>query len=102
MIVQRHTGPFPQVWSRHIKAHYHPMLMLVKPPIKAKPTNGWISDLITGGRDKEHHAWGQGPDVFKYFIERLTEPGGLVVDPFCGGGTVPEACIMTGRRYIAT
>jgi|HubBroStandDraft_1064217.scaffolds.fasta_scaffold337559_1 DNA modification methylase len=78
------------------------MLMLVKPPIKAKPTNGWISDLITGGRDKEHHAWGQGPDVFKYFIERLTEPGGLVVDPFCGGGTVPEACIMTGRRYIAT
>ena len=45
---------------------------------------------------------GQGLEQFQYFVERLTEPGQLVVDPFCGGGTVPVACIATGRRFVAT
>lgn len=58
--------------------------------------------MILGKRDKEHHWMGQGVEQFQYFVERLTEPGGLVVDPFCGGGTVPVACLATGRRYIAT
>jgi hypothetical protein len=26
----------------------------------------------------------------------------IVVDPFVGGGTVPVACVATGRSYIAT
>ena len=44
------------------------------------------------------------PQSVYYFhaASRLTEPGELVVDPFCGGGTVPVACVATGRRYIAT
>jgi tRNA/tmRNA/rRNA uracil-C5-methylase (TrmA/RlmC/RlmD family) len=32
----------------------------------------------------------------------LTEAGDLVVDPFCGGGTVPAACQALGRRWLAT
>lgn len=35
------------------------------------------------------------------FIDRLTKPGDLILDPFCGGGTVPETCIKLGRRWIA-
>jgi len=33
-------------------------------------------------------------------IERLTKPGNVILDPFCGGGTVPVACQRTGRRYV--
>ncbi len=32
---------------------------------------------------------------------RLTEPGQLVVDPFCGGGQIPAACKAIGRRWLA-
>jgi DNA methylase len=59
-------------------------------------------DLIPGERDKLHHSWGQGLKQLQYLVEHLSEPGQLVVDPFVGGGTVPVACVSTGRRYIAT
>jgi DNA modification methylase len=32
----------------------------------------------------------------------LTEAGDLIVDPFAGGGTVPAACKILGRRWLAT
>ena len=38
----------------------------------------------------------------EYLIQRLTEPGQLVVDPFCGGGTIPAACKVLGRGWLAT
>ena len=58
--------------------------------------------LEGGGRDKEHHDWGQDQSEIEYLIEKLTEPGALVVEPFCGGGSVPAACKKLGRRWIAT
>lgn len=33
-------------------------------------------------------------------IERYTQPGDLILDPFCGSGTTGVACIQTGRRFI--
>ena len=53
-------------------------------------------------RDKEHHDWGQDESEVKYPIQRLTELGQLVVDPFCGGGQIPAACKGLGRRWLAT
>jgi tRNA G10 N-methylase Trm11 len=36
-------------------------------------------------------------------LERLTLPGELVVDPFCGSGTIGVALrSIGGRRYIGT
>ncbi|HHW26359.1 MAG TPA: site-specific DNA-methyltransferase [Firmicutes bacterium] len=40
------------------------------------------------------------PNLPHYFISRCTEPGDLVLDPFCGRGTTPlEACLL-GRVGI--
>ena len=36
------------------------------------------------------------------WIEATTKPGDLVCDPYCGGGTVPLACLAVKRRWIAT
>lgn len=33
-------------------------------------------------------------------VECLCPPGGVVVDPFCGSGTIPEAAYRTGRVGI--
>jgi len=35
-----------------------------------------------------------------HFIERITSPGQLVVDPFLGSGTTALACKKLGRRLI--
>lgn len=33
-------------------------------------------------------------------VEDFTEPGELVLDPFCGSGSLGVACVRLGRRYI--
>lgn len=33
-------------------------------------------------------------------VELFTDPGDLVLDPFCGSGTTGVACIRLGRRFI--
>ena len=38
--------------------------------------------------------------LMEYLIRTYTAPGDLVVDPFCGTGSVPIACKNTGRRFI--
>jgi DNA methylase len=36
------------------------------------------------------------------FIERLSEPGDLVVDPFCGFGTMAPVCRRMSRRCLTS
>jgi hypothetical protein len=35
-------------------------------------------------------------------IDAYTKAGDLVVDPFCGSGTIPLECVLRGRRAIAS
>lgn len=41
------------------------------------------------------------PTIAKWLIERFTKPGELVLDPFCGSGTIPLEAVLNGRRAIA-
>lgn len=62
----------------------------------------WINDDVFGsaGDDKQHHHWGQSESGMASLIERLTEPGQLVADPFLGGGTTAVVCRDLDRRFI--
>ena len=94
-------GSHCAVHARNVQNKWKPILAFAKPPVKKAPN--WLSDLLEGGgRDKEHHDWGQDESEVEYLIQRLTEPGQLVVEPFCGGGQIPAACKATGRRWLAT
>ena len=94
-------GQHCAIHSRQVQNKWKPILAFAKPPLKKAPN--WLSDLLEGGgRDKEHHDWGQDESEVTYLIQRLTEPGQLVVDPFCGGGQIPAACKATGRRWLST
>ncbi|WP_313055653.1 DNA methyltransferase [Pseudomonas lopnurensis] len=42
------------------------------------------------------------PNIARELIVTYTQPGQLVVDPFCGSGTVPLEAILTGREVIAS
>jgi hypothetical protein len=42
------------------------------------------------------------PESFvETWIDRLTKPGDLVLDPFCGRGTTPFQALLMGRKAIA-
>ena len=101
MIAIEFSGQHCAIHPRRVQNKWKPILAFAKPPVKKAPN--WLSDhLDGGGRDKEHHDWGQDQSEVEYLIEKLTEPGQLVVDPFCGGGTIPAACKLLGRRWLAT
>jgi DNA methylase len=62
------------------------------------------SDLSLPGRsDKDWHRWEQDIEPVRNWIVSLSPPeGGLVVDPFLGGGTVAVAAYEAGRRFIGS
>lgn len=42
------------------------------------------------------------PNIARELIAAHTLPGQLVVDPFCGSGTVPLEAFLAGREVIAS
>jgi len=82
-----------------IVAGWKPIVWFVKETRGDKQT--FITDVVTGAREKSHHDWQQAVSEARYFIDLLTHPDGFVVDPFCGGGTTPVACIKSGRKWAS-
>ena len=49
-----------------------------------------------------HTYWSKKPpDAIRQYVRHYTEPGDLVLDPFCGSGTTALAALMEGRATIA-
>jgi hypothetical protein len=82
-----------------IVAGWKPIVWFVKETRGDKQT--FITDVVTGAREKSHHDWQQAVSEARYFIDHLTQHDGFVVDPFCGGGTTPVACIQSGRKWAS-
>jgi len=95
-----HSGPSLLRMNEYgIVNGWKPMLWFVKETRGDKTT--FINDVATGSREKSHHEWQQSEAEARYFIELLTDQDGFVVDPFCGGGTTPVACVKAGRKWAA-
>lgn len=92
------------IWSRNLQVKWKPVLVYAKPMANGgiSPAPAMLTDRIEGGgRSKEYHAWGQDANEATYWIEKLCPANGLVCDPYTGGGAIPLACHLTGRRWIA-
>lgn len=61
-----------------------------------------VSDTYTvgAGSPQNLHPWQQAAKPWELWLDRLTPPNGLVVDPFCGSGTTGLAARKIGRRWI--
>lgn len=95
-----HSGPTLLRMNEYgIVNGWKPMLWFVKETRGDKTT--FVNDVATGTREKSHHEWQQSEAEARYFIDLLTDPDDFVVDPFCGGGTTPIACIALGRKWAA-
>jgi len=92
-----------KIWTRKFTNEFRPFLIFAKRPAPPNAKHGWLSDLVhSTSPDKSHHKHGQDAGRFQYYIDRLTIPGELVVDPFVGGGTTAEISAKTGRRFVGT
>jgi hypothetical protein len=76
------------------------LLVFGKPP--SRPGyRAWLADLFEfTGAARDLPLWQQSLPGLRYYIENLTQPGGLVVDPFVGTGATAVAARQLGRRFI--
>jgi hypothetical protein len=97
----RLSGTSQQIWTRNIYQKWKAVLVYGRPPLGPAPF--WLMDCFDGGgREKSLHLWQQDLPSAKYIVEKLTNPGDLIVDPFVGAGTFPLAAKLLGRRWLGT
>ena len=89
-------GPSVQVFGRHVKSNWKPVLWFVK------GENSWehVDDVVRSDRpEKTHHEWGQSVAGMAELVLRFSAKGHLIVDPFVGGGATGEAALRLSRRF---
>lgn len=67
------------------------------PDVLDEPT---ISTYIEAKRIRGGYPTEKPVEVSDVFIEQSSKPGDLVVDPFCGSGSVGRAALAAGRRFL--
>lgn len=55
---------------------------------------------VNGERGTKPHPSTKPLPLMLELVELFTDPGDLVLDPFCGSGTTGVACLRLGRRFI--
>lgn len=99
------------IWDREahslgdLKASFAPQHDVVWFAVKGKFEfkNGRPKSVVRVMRvsaDKMVHPTEKPVDLMKYFVEKLSQPGNVVLDPFMGGGATAVACQQTGRNYL--
>lgn len=93
----KHTGQSARLQGKCVFVEWKPILWFVK---RCRRDGEYVADMVTSTDvpSKEEHEWQQGLHEAMYYIERLTSPGELVVDPFLGSGTTLVAAAKSGRR----
>lgn len=49
---------------------------------------------------RNFHSTVKPVDLMRYLVRLITQPGGLVLDPFCGSGSTGKAAMLEGLRFV--
>ena len=63
-------------------------------------SHSWDGFNRASERGTAYHPTQKPVALMRWIIDRWTEPGDLVLDPYMGSGPVGQACHELGRRYI--
>jgi len=97
-------GPRTRVFPVRVGTGWKPLLVFMRPD--AADSKFLLDDVFDAatvcqdGTQKNLHHWEQSEAGFAEIVERFTEPGDLVIDPFLGSGTTAVVCRDLGRRFI--
>lgn len=92
-------GGAPLLYQKRVNTFWKPVLWYVKGEYKGD----YIGDILKSPEsDKRFHEWGQSLGGMIDIIERLTNPGDVILDPFLGGGTTGVAAVIKGRKFIGS
>ncbi len=94
-------GQSAQLWQRRVNTFWKPLLWFVK----GTYAGDWIGDVCRSepnDNDKRFHHWGQSESGMSDIIERFSDPGQIVCDPFCGGGTTGVSAVARYRCFIGS
>ncbi len=95
---QSRTGAKKCLSLRRVVAAWKPLLWYVK---DKQPGKFIGSDVVdTCRHERTEHKWQQSIEGFVNIVEKWTDPGNVVCDPFLGSGTTGVACILTGRDFV--
>lgn len=92
-------GQSPQLFQKRVNTFWKPVLWFKK----GNYVGDYIGDVLkspVNDNDKRFHEWGQSLGGMKDIIQKFTNPGDLILDPFLGGGTTGVAAVTMGRRFI--
>lgn len=89
-------GPGYISHPRKVQSNWKPLIVYGGGPRFADVFTSEGSDADA----KNNHKWGQDYNAFHTIVERLTERGQTVVDPFMGSGTTLLAAHALGRNAI--
>ena len=94
-------GQAVQVFPRKVNTFWKPVLWFVNGTYGGQ----WLGDVAQSrpnDNDKRFHHWGQSESGMADLVRRCSEPGDLILDPFCGAGTTGVVAVSLGRRFIGS
>jgi transposase len=92
-------GAHSRIYARNIVQGSKPLLFYVRNDY----TKGdiWLEDTFSSeGESKDNHDWEQSIGMAIYYINKYTQPNGLVVDTFMGSGTTGLAAKYCDRNFV--
>jgi len=94
-----HAGQSQLIYPRNVFCGWKPLLVFQN---GYKKLHTQVDDTIKGsGREKGGHDWQQGEEELNGVIEKFTNIGDLILEPFAGSGTTIIAALKNKRRVIA-
>jgi hypothetical protein len=92
-----------KIWGNRVLANHKPILWYVKDGFRRAASDGkvkMVPTVVRATRDKSLHDWAQGDGGVRQWIEQLTEPGELIVDPYAGTAAWGRIAHSLKRRWI--
>jgi len=90
----------PVMWQKNVISRYKSILVYSKRGRSPKARVMALSFWTGGGEDKRFHTWGQDESTARYYIDCFSRKEGVILDPFCGGGTFPAVAKQLGRHWL--
>jgi len=66
----------------------------------SKKAHNFIETTLCQGNERTSHPTQKPIEVIKWLLDKYTNPGDLILDPFAGSGSTGVACKEKGRNYI--